>query len=349
MEHDPAKILNVSAVPKPMIDLRRIVEYNEYICTSLGFGFNFLLIYLIIFKTNARLHVYRKIFLQNSLLDIFYNITNFITHAQVEFKQGNFFILMNGPFSYAEPPWSAIFIGIWVFALFLTVTGVPIQFIFRYALVIKLHKLKTLEYAVLFGISCFLAFLYSFCWTTVHWPHPDVTRVKSELLAADAYYYAGIPSFLTAEIWRIDLQIVFSYCYSLVAASYGIIIFTSIKVYKHIAQSSNLPAEVLDVHRQITWTLMVQAVAPLVVCLLPIVLCVTGCFLYLDVPGFGLIVTLLWSWIPLVNSLVTILAIRTYRQFCFIWVKRLRNTVYNNSVFYASPNITRNATTTGMA
>ncbi|KAE9554281.1 hypothetical protein FO519_002515 [Halicephalobus sp. NKZ332] len=303
MEHDPAVILNVTMIPRPAIDLRKIVELNEYVCTSLGFLFNFLLVYLITFKTSSRLHVYKKIFLQNCLLDIFYNITNFITHAQVEFKQGNFFILMNGPFSSTEPPWSAILIGIWVFALFLTVTGVPIQFIFRYAL------------------------------------------KKATLLALDSYYYSGIPSFLTAEIWRLDLQIVFSYCYTLVTVSYGIIIFTSLKVYNHISQSSNLSHEVLDIHKQITLTLMVQAIAPVIVCLLPIVLCVTGCFLYLDIPGFGLIVTLLWSWIPLVNSFVTILAIRTYRKFCFLSFKQAKNKIYTSSMMHIPTYVIRSQNT----
>src|SRR5690606_17179749 len=133
------------------------------------------------------------------------------------------------------------------------------------------------------------------------------------LLIQDPYYYSGIPTFLSAEIWNMDLQCVFCYCYSLVLASYTVIIFTSIKIYKYLGNARQLPPEIMDIHRQITMTLMVQAIAPIIVCLLPIVLVVTGCIFYLNIPGAGMIINFLFAWIPLTNSSITIIAIRTYR------------------------------------
>ena len=263
---------------------------------------------------------------------------NFITHCQVEFKKGNFFVLMNGPFRHLPHPWNTILIDIWSYTLFLTVTGVPIQFIFRYCLVINGYKLTFLEHMILLVISFFMAFVYIFSWSVIHWPEPEIIKRNTLLLLEDPYYSSGVPSFVTAEIHRIDLQITFSYCYFTVILSYGIIIFTSIKVCKHIRNGTQLSEGLLDTHKQITCTLVVQAITPAIVCLFPIALAVTGCFLYLDIPGLGLLVTLLLSWIPLVNPLVTIITIRTYRRFCFmVFQKKLKKAQkLKTKVWYSS-------------
>ncbi|KAE9553639.1 hypothetical protein FO519_003140 [Halicephalobus sp. NKZ332] len=235
MEHSSSK-LNFSTVSKPTVDLKKIGELNEYVCSLLGIFLNMLLCYLILFKTTSRLQIYKRVLLQNCFLDIFYNVINSVTHCQADFKEGNFFVLLNGPLRHLPMPWAAYSIALWVFALFFCVTGVPIQFLFR--------------------------------------------------------------------------------------------------VYQHVNQSMHLPPEILDVHRQITTTLMVQAVAPIVICLLPIVLFVTGCFLYLNIPGAGIIINFMFAWIPLVNSLITIIAIKTYRHFCFGWMSKFKYRIHQSSTFF---------------
>ena len=328
MENLSISFLNSSTRSKLTIDLREIEKINNYISSGIGLLLNGLLLYLIIFKTSTTLDVYKRIFLQNCLLDIFYNVINGFIHCQAEFKAGNFYVILNGPLNNLPMPWGGYCIGLWVFSLFFCVTGLPIQFLFRYFLLIKEHLFTKREYFSLLFFSCLSALICPICWVHISWVSSEDIYKKTMLLNQDPYYYSGVTVFLSAEVWNLNLQCVFCYCYALVSLSYIIIIFTSIKVYKYLHNLKRLSSETMDIQKQITKILIVQATAPIVVCLLPIILLVTGCFLYVDISGVGIIINFLLSWIPLVNSIITILAIRTYRMFCLQWIKRIKHIIH---------------------
>ena len=73
--------MSESAKQRPVIDLRQILEISDGTFCILGLFVNVLLLYLIINKTGQRLKAYRKILLQNCIVDLIYNCTNTVTRT----------------------------------------------------------------------------------------------------------------------------------------------------------------------------------------------------------------------------------------------------------------------------
>uniref|UniRef100_A0AC35F4U0 Uncharacterized protein n=1 Tax=Panagrolaimus sp. PS1159 TaxID=55785 RepID=A0AC35F4U0_9BILA len=73
-----------------------------------------------------------------------------------------------------------------------------------------------------------------------------------------------------------------------------------------------------------------QAITPLLICLFPILVTVTMVFLRANVGGIGLVLSIFYSLIPIGNSLVTIIAVKSYRRAVMSFFKCFRKT---NQVF----------------
>uniref|UniRef100_A0AC35GJD0 Uncharacterized protein n=1 Tax=Panagrolaimus sp. PS1159 TaxID=55785 RepID=A0AC35GJD0_9BILA len=69
-----------------------------------------------------------------------------------------------------------------------------------------------------------------------------------------------------------------------------------------------------DVNQQMTLALIIQAILPLFVLLLPIAVTILMLFARASIGGIGISVSLLLSWIPIVNSLITIIVVKSYRN-----------------------------------
>uniref|UniRef100_A0AC35FUK6 G protein-coupled receptor n=1 Tax=Panagrolaimus sp. PS1159 TaxID=55785 RepID=A0AC35FUK6_9BILA len=67
-------------------------------------------------------------------------------------------------------------------------------------------------------------------------------------------------------------------------------------------------------HAQMTKTMILQAIVPLIFILLPINIVLTAVFLLLDIPGFGIICNAFVCWLPVVNPFVTIISVKSYRS-----------------------------------
>lgn len=66
---------------KPFIDLKQILEYIGNAFSFLGLILNITLLYLIITKTSNNLRDYRRILLQNCIVDLFFNFIQLLTSA----------------------------------------------------------------------------------------------------------------------------------------------------------------------------------------------------------------------------------------------------------------------------
>lgn len=68
-------------VTPPVIDLREILEISDAVFSAVGLCLNSILLYLILNKTSQRLKEYRKLLLQNCIIDIVYNLAHLATRA----------------------------------------------------------------------------------------------------------------------------------------------------------------------------------------------------------------------------------------------------------------------------
>uniref|UniRef100_A0A914Z7C0 G protein-coupled receptor n=1 Tax=Panagrolaimus superbus TaxID=310955 RepID=A0A914Z7C0_9BILA len=128
----------------------------------------------------------------------------------------------------------------------------------------------------------------------------------------------------------------FCWCYSLAGGSYAVIVWSSYAVWKHLKNNAHhMSAQMKDANHQISKTLIMQATLPVFVCLIPIAFTVTMVFLRANITGIGLICSLLFAWIPVVNTIVTISVVKGYRMTVlkFLHWPKARNQVSVASVY----------------
>lgn len=115
------------------------------------------------------------------------------------------------------------------------------------------------EYAGLVIAAVFGALTFSIHFGTVAWPNEKSQMIGKALLENDIFYFRGAPKFMIAFIEEWPLRINFAYGNFLVAISYGIVLYTSWKVWKKLKdQSTIFSAETRKLHSQMTKTMVVQ-------------------------------------------------------------------------------------------
>lgn len=166
---------------------------------------------------------------------------------------------MTSAFGPIKSPYSNLLIAFWVFALFYCVTSLPVQFIYRYYLVVKDKRINGKNYAFLVFIAFLSAFIYALMSFLLLWPSKEVYAEKAKLLEADIYYYKDHLIFVTGDIrkWYSSIQAV--YASFLTNASYITVSWTSFKVWKHLKlMRSNMSTQTREIHRQMTKALIMQ-------------------------------------------------------------------------------------------
>lgn len=156
-------------------------------------------------------------------------------------------------------PYNCILSCIWVFALLFCITSLPVQFVFRYFLIVKNTRLTMKQYTGMLLTSFLLALSYTVYATFCLWPTEPSYSSKAKLFESDKYYYKGIPNYVTSDIREWPLFGIYIYCYILMVVSYSIVVWTSFKVWKYLkSMQGHLASTVNDVNSQITKTLVMQ-------------------------------------------------------------------------------------------
>lgn len=113
---------------------------------------------------------------------------------------------------------------------------------------------------MLFASLCF-ALIYGLINCYTFWPNPMLWNEKAKLLKTDSYYFEGVPSFVFADIDKLPLKVLFSYCYFLVVCSYLIVIIANYRVYKYLKNiRSTISTSSEDVQTQINSTFIIQVI-----------------------------------------------------------------------------------------
>lgn len=159
-------------------------------------------------------------------------------------------------------PFNCILLLFWVFALGCCVTFIPVQFIYRYFFIVHEKVLTKFEYfiTVIVAISVSVTFVVLFGY--VMWPEKNqFYELAFSLLQNDAYYFRGVPMFMVADARHWPLRLCFAYGYFFSGISYGITIFTSVKVYKALkCQEAIFSAQTRKMHAQMTITMILQVI-----------------------------------------------------------------------------------------
>ena len=166
---------------------------------------------------------------------------------------------MTGTFGHISSPYNNYLICFWIFGLYLCVTSLPVQFVYRYFLIVKGAKVTERQYIGML-LASLIPPLIHVCYSFyTFWPEEPEFSQKQKMLEEDAFYFRDTPSFVTADIRHWQLSGLFFYCYFLIFVSYAIVIWANYKVWKHLKlMETHMSVQTRDAHHQMTRTLIIQ-------------------------------------------------------------------------------------------
>ncbi|KAE9546576.1 hypothetical protein FO519_010212, partial [Halicephalobus sp. NKZ332] len=111
------------------------------------------------------------------------------------------------------------------------------------------------------------------------------------------------------------LYVILGHLFISLSSAYSIIIFCSWKIYKFMKIHKNSILEI-DIQKQLTKTLIVQAIIPLLTCCVPVFIMMIAPLLPIMIPEFVFVLLgLVLTYIPLGNGLSMLLYVSVYRTF----------------------------------
>uniref|UniRef100_A0A7E4VQW1 G protein-coupled receptor n=1 Tax=Panagrellus redivivus TaxID=6233 RepID=A0A7E4VQW1_PANRE len=131
-----------------MLDFLDILYWVHIVSTVFGVFFNGVLLYLIKNHTRPEMRKYRRILYQNCLLEVLYAVVSGISQTKVEtFGEVNLITPSGVPSATRSE--ANIITAIWVFSLYAVIFFVPVQFFYRYLIIVREVVITRKLYAVM--------------------------------------------------------------------------------------------------------------------------------------------------------------------------------------------------------
>ncbi|CAD5233676.1 unnamed protein product [Bursaphelenchus xylophilus] len=302
-----------------------IVPYDELGVISLLLRFNFivtsfaggilttLLCFLVICKTEGTLRNYRSILLICSFNDIFYWALDNALAPKLKQTDGVFMIKIEGPARYFSHDVRLILVSIYIFAVCVICSQLPAQMYFRYHCLTRPRPLTTAKTVGLFLLSLVVASPnYYFVYMTLS--SVDALRKKVDY---NALWYKELPA---PDVFFSDARsfyhiVYFVYGGLLISFSYALSLFIGVQTLKKTRRLYDSCSDnTKRLQNQLNNYLTVQSVVPLVVCITPLLFVIVTGFLYIDIGRICMLSAVFLSWMPILNSLITMIVIIPYRK-----------------------------------
>ncbi|KAI1700569.1 serpentine type 7TM GPCR chemoreceptor str domain-containing protein [Ditylenchus destructor] len=339
-----------------------------YGCFVLGAVLNALLIWLIIKKTSGEMRHFKSILLQTSLLDVCMLVASVLVQPIFIMLQGSVILLQNGPLRALPMPLNFIVAEAWTFGYYFSIIANVVQFIHRYLVVCHNAKMTPQHHFSMLFVGAIVVLVHNYL--IYYAMYPGYKMKVSIVDAVEGYFsdpkhrddnstsivitMAGYPAG-----WHCVIHCI--YHSILEVLIYVIILFCALRIKNFVKKAAYTGMErgtaataplqqqsrhVRDVNRQLTYTLMMQAVLPLGAVFIGAV-CTYMCLsAYFDgsLMSFYFIAytTVPVLWIPVLNPLITLLVVKQYRRFLFKYVGLKSKTGVTTTMVVSMVTVSRN-------
>ncbi|KAI1712044.1 serpentine type 7TM GPCR chemoreceptor str domain-containing protein [Ditylenchus destructor] len=280
-----------------MPSISAIHSVNAGLCGVFGILFNILLIWLIMRRSVPALRLYRSILLQTCVIDIYTICLMMVVQPIYVVVSGWNILYLNGPARFLPLPYSIGLNLLWNTKI------TPM----RYFLLIS---------ATVVPVIFYLCILCIVCYPEQTQPTVQLSSEIFSVIQEDVTIILLVKS--DSNSWRyIHLFYVAPYDIS----CYIVIIACGIKIRRSVQkreQEKQMCSQAMKYNRQISITLVLQAILPCIgafvnsVQILATIMVSSASAIYSTA-----FVTIVVHWVPVLNPLITILVIKSYRRVVF--------------------------------
>ncbi|CAD5233750.1 unnamed protein product [Bursaphelenchus xylophilus] len=313
-------------------NLSKILLLN-YTVTSLGGGIlSFLMLYLVLFKTSGALKNYQNMLLICCSTDLIYwAVDNFMW---MKFKEtdGVFMIKMEGLAGHLGRPYRVFTMAFYVWIISFLNIMLPVQFYYRYHSLTRNGFLSASQTLALSFFSLILTLPNFFLSYASYNSSPEERPGFN--YGTLWYQEYPMPNILFGDVRSVYQKAYFFYGGAIISVSFIIALVIGYRTLQRIKQMRDSYSDKTKrLQKQLSDFMIVQAMIPVCVCVIPVMSFVIPAFFYLDTGMMCVYSAIAVSWIPVLNPIITIMVIIPFRRIvCGVFHKRVVvNTSYNRS------------------
>ncbi|CAD5228085.1 unnamed protein product [Bursaphelenchus xylophilus] len=271
-------------------------------------------LYLAIFRTNNKaVKVYALMLIVNASVDLMYSVVNLIG-LPFFFIYDRLFIVVAGNPLLKDQQWAAVIVtSLQGFLTYLSVTILPVQYIYRYS-VIRNRPLTTFQLIMILLVAMLYPLAHgALCSLTFSPPTPEydvvlkLDPVVTSLGYLPPYYVGDITSSFAMTLHMAN-------CLIITAISYTLVTVVFLKTKKEfIKMESQMSSQTKKVQRQMERVIFIQALFPILVLFIPGTYLPVAAIFRLNSTLSGEFLALIHTT-PLINSLCVILCVPSFRR-----------------------------------
>uniref|UniRef100_A0AC34QND5 G protein-coupled receptor n=1 Tax=Panagrolaimus sp. JU765 TaxID=591449 RepID=A0AC34QND5_9BILA len=200
-----------------------------------------------------------------------------------------------------------------MFALYWTVSCIPVNYIYRYLLICRNFKLNSKTFVMLVALFSILPIFIGVRLLILFKPSED--DIKYRPLFNNSEYMNDkdtVITFVVGNNYLSPMTLILGIV--VVAISYSIVICTSIAItikLRQLAKTGN--TQMGRLQTEITWVLFIQALLPFLGFGLPILMVCVGFFFDVSIPSTDFL-TIFSNYAPSLNALFTMFVVGPYRR-----------------------------------
>ncbi|CAD5235290.1 unnamed protein product [Bursaphelenchus xylophilus] len=238
--------------------LREFHFWYEITIFIISWVLGWMVLLLIMFKTPRSFRGYSHMIALNTVVDLIYSLTDLITMETVDLHGGILYMFPANPYfptNIISARWASSF---WIFALYMTIMALPMQFMYRYGLLCRDKPFTAKHLAGTFGSS--LVYLAIHCYIfkfTFKSPSPFYTKI----LAENPIYTNDMPSdYIAGDARELNAMFVhFADCNLIIIVCYGAVFWFGYQISQTLKRTmGSLSKQTAAAQKHITRIMALQ-------------------------------------------------------------------------------------------
>uniref|UniRef100_A0A7E4VZK3 G_PROTEIN_RECEP_F1_2 domain-containing protein n=1 Tax=Panagrellus redivivus TaxID=6233 RepID=A0A7E4VZK3_PANRE len=297
-----------------MSNIRTVFETVEMTVSLLGLAFNLFQFYLIAKHTTPAVKPYSPILYQNSVIDCIYIFAALISRIQADVRNGIVFYTLQVPY-FKNQEVVLLSATFWIFSIAFYVSGVPVQFVYRYLYIIRFIKVPKIVHMSMLFIAGLVSYLICSFYYLAFRDSPNIAAKSIQILQVSDGPSNTTFQMLSSYVTNIYLAIYLGLACLALILSGIIILIATVLFAKHINRNYEVMSQsTREASAQVTIILIVQTAVPVFVCII-LVTFVFQVFLSLNSSTISMIIIPVVSFFPMLNSILVIYFMKSYRTF----------------------------------
>uniref|UniRef100_A0A0N4ZT70 G_PROTEIN_RECEP_F1_2 domain-containing protein n=1 Tax=Parastrongyloides trichosuri TaxID=131310 RepID=A0A0N4ZT70_PARTI len=283
------------------------MKYSDIIISILGLIFNFTLIFLVIKIKSEEFTIYKRIVFFTTSYDILFCIVIVPMHISMEPHDGYILIYGHGENNFMFA------MAILLCLFFASFGNNIIIFFYRYLIIRRNYCLSKKQYFLLHLVNIIYCFGGVPLWINAFYSaNRTFSKEKKSLIP----YCFNLSFDNKMEIYFLMIKF---------QTNEGILLALHISLLCFLICLENVMSKKSkELYKQLNITMIMQAITPLIICALPILIIILWSLLKVNLNGISTIFFITFKLVPLLNSIVTIWFINIIKRTLFDMFRKLQ-------------------------